>query len=460
MKNWFTYTKIFLLAIVFSVAFSKQGFSQITNNETTDNEQIAMTNSSNSKKPWIGNNAFLYEYLRKIGYSDNNNKVFFRVPVRFWVYSRSSQQILVSEAFLREQINNLNHYYALNNVGIQFYMYPKVTYVNNKRLYILKYMTSGFIQALKTNSKGTINILFTKNIVKKVFGQKVKEYNGVHNAISGAILIRNKNLPTQTLSHEVGHYFGLDHLHNDYHKGKLKQEAVSRTRKHPGLFKSGAICEYNGDGLCDTPAEPKLSNYTDEKCNYIGGVKKDKWGDLYKPSTNNIMSYTSNRECRNHFTKGQIAIMLYTAQHSKYAKYWQASKHVENSFDAQEPNKSKEMAAELKVNAPYENTFHLVKKYDSNYLYYDKNDWFKFTLKNSFYNNAKIILERHSKFAFPKEIKISIYDKNNKLIKQQTVNKANTEIKLGNLRGTYFIDVSNSNPKDYITGYKITVRNL
>ncbi len=450
----FFYTKALNFFLLCSFIFPLQIINaQILKSESLEFDEVL---SENGSKPWIGNNAFLYKYLKKIGYDENKNKVFYRVPVKFWVYRNSKGKKGVSESYLRTRIRELNYYYSKNNVGIQFFMYPEITYIDSDRLHVLKFMSTSFFQALKRRNKGTINVLIAYNLIQKKLGGSIKEYHGVHNSISNTIVIRHK-VASQSLAHEIGHYFGLKHPHNNWKRGKFKQEAVSRTRKHPGLFKSGAICEYNGDGLCDTPAEPNLSKFTDTKCNYTGNIRPDNWGDRYKPNTNNIMSYGKNRECRQHFTKGQIAVMLYTAGRSKYADYWKVSKHAETDFDENEPNNVRKSAAKIKINKIQNNTFHLVKKYNKNIALHDDTDWFRFEVYSS--NSLPFKLKfGKNKYPFPPKILISFY-KDSKFIKSEEVSSVK-EIKLGLLtKGMYYIKVSDVTPQLYITGYDLTIVN-
>ncbi len=95
-----------------------------------------------------------------------------------------------------------------------------------------------------------------------------------------------------TLSHEMGHFFALSHTHGNF---STTTELVD-----------GSNCDYNGDYICDTPADPKLSysnvNYS---CTYTGS-SVDANNDTYVPDEQNLMSY-SRKECRNVFSPQQYA---------------------------------------------------------------------------------------------------------------------------------------------------------
>lgn len=407
-------------------------------------------------KPWKGDNAFLYSYLDNIGYDENKVQVYYRVPVKFWVYRRSSGEGGVSERYLRERIRELNYYYSVNNTGIRFYMHPEISYIDSDRLYVLKFMTTGFRQALRGREKGCINVLITSNLIQRRSGRRPKEYHGVHNGISKNIIIRHK-IASQTLSHEIGHYFGLKHPHQNWKRGKLKQEAVSRTRTHPGLFKSGAVCEYNGDKLCDTPAEPNMSKYTDEDCNYIGYTLTDNWGERYEPDTDNIMSYGANRECRTNFTKGQIAVMLYTAENNKYSKYWDARKNANSAFDIHEPNNTQSTASDISLNTSHGNTFHLMKYARRGPVFYDALDWFHFEIKSEKPAQYVLTIEK-GPYPMPQKMTINFYKEDGFKKAVSAENVQRKEILLGRLdKGHYYIKITNDIRLNYITGYKMAV---
>ncbi len=129
-----------------------------------------------------------------------------------------------------------------------------------------------------------------------------------------------------TLPHEVGHAFDVLHPHrgrcwfgsDNSDCANCHQEAVSRAKIQPvgcGNFSGDKKCEVNGDGLCDTEADPNCfdlvqpvqgSNWEFE---YIG-QDQDNWGEDWAPDVYNIMSY-SLRVARERFSPSQIGIMYY-----------------------------------------------------------------------------------------------------------------------------------------------------
>ncbi len=102
---------------------------------------------------------------------------------------------------------------------------------------------------------------------------------------SNNLVINNFWTMTSTAPHELGHCFSLAHTHET----GWGIENID-----------GSNCQTAGDRICDTPADPELSQ--DEyaflnRCDYIGPNE-------YNPLTDNVMSY-SRWFCRTAFTQGQ-----------------------------------------------------------------------------------------------------------------------------------------------------------
>jgi hypothetical protein len=90
--------------------------------------------------------------------------------------------------------------------------------------------------------------------------------------------------------HEMGHYFNLLHTHETATGNELVDESN---------------CTTAGDLLCDTPADPNLTDKCDNNCNYTG-TGKDANNQVYKPDTHAIMSYAP-KLCRDTFSAQSIA---------------------------------------------------------------------------------------------------------------------------------------------------------
>jgi len=93
---------------------------------------------------------------------------------------------------------------------------------------------------------------------------------------------KSVNEVEKILVHELGHYFGLYHAHHG--EDTPLEEFVTRDDR----------CDYLGDGLCDTPAEPTLFGKVDANCRYNGN-QTDEEGVAYEVNAvrNNFMSYVA-----------------------------------------------------------------------------------------------------------------------------------------------------------------------
>lgn len=101
-----------------------------------------------------------------------------------------------------------------------------------------------------------------------------------------------------TMTHELGHFFGLYHTHGTQNLGCGTDELVD-----------GSNCTMSGDFVCDTPADPNLyyADVDGPTCDYMGTTcdATDVNGELYAPSIENVMSY-SPFFCREGFSQGQL----------------------------------------------------------------------------------------------------------------------------------------------------------
>lgn len=101
----------------------------------------------------------------------------------------------------------------------------------------------------------------------------------------GNVVIGKNCIDVGTISHELGHFFGLKHTFDN---------AI------PELV-DGSNCKTAGDGFCDTPADPykmeSLEPYVDPfTCKFIS-EEKDANGEFYNPDVSNIMSYYGRCIC-------------------------------------------------------------------------------------------------------------------------------------------------------------------
>lgn len=99
--------------------------------------------------------------------------------------------------------------------------------------------------------------------------------------------------------HEMGHYLGLYHTHGKTNNGTTDE------------LVNGSNCLTAGDDVCDTPADPNVYNTTTSNCVYFG-TAQDLNQQSFLPDVGNHMCYAP-KQCRNHFSVGQMNRMAYTA---------------------------------------------------------------------------------------------------------------------------------------------------
>jgi hypothetical protein len=101
----------------------------------------------------------------------------------------------------------------------------------------------------------------------------------------GAVVVADQRTP-QTLSHELGHYLGLCHTHDE----------VSRTARESAAV---PVCKRSGDGICDTATDPGP-----DACGEVAPCDFYCAASAARPDANNLMSYYMH--CRQRFTPEQL----------------------------------------------------------------------------------------------------------------------------------------------------------
>lgn len=133
----------------------------------------------------------------------------------------------------------------------------------------------------------TINLYFASE-VQVTPGSNVAGYAYFPGGPDFIIISKASIGSPKTISHEFGHFFGLYHTFET-------QFGVS--------LANGSNCAGTGDLICDTPADPGLSNFPPPSCQ-LNPPTKDATGEWYVPSIGNIMSYYSDA-CNCGFTTQQ-----------------------------------------------------------------------------------------------------------------------------------------------------------
>ncbi|XMO86901.1 zinc-dependent metalloprotease [Algibacter sp. AS12] len=283
-RNYLVFLSIVLLT---SIAYTQNEMENQCGTVSTT-ESI---NFYNSVKPQI--KALEQDFIqKKLSKKESSKKLLNLIPIKVHIIRNSDGSGGLDISSLENTIANLNEIYA--KAYMQFYFYEDINFIDKNTLEHFN----------KKNEKNLIEANYVSNIINIYFIDYVENeleesLCGYTNSIgkNNVIVIKNSCATNNsTLAHEMGHFFSLEHTHGT-NNSKQTTELVD-----------GSNCDTDGDGICDTPADPKLSNnIINNFCDYTGKLT-DSNGDYYKPDTRNIMSY-SRRGCRNHFSEQQFARM-------------------------------------------------------------------------------------------------------------------------------------------------------
>lgn len=277
------YSGAFLFCANSNAQKSLEACGTVTNSETL--------HYLNSIKPELKKFEQAFLQLKSVA-NKSQAKFINSIPVKAHVIRSSDGTGGICESDLYNAFSNLNTVYA--DAFMSFFLCEGINYINEDELcHLNKGDETNLIE--RYNVPGLINIYFTDDIL----GESDDTLCGyTDNSGRNDVIVLKSSCVTNSssLAHEMGHFFSLIHTHGPDNT-KLTTE-----------FVDGSNCDTDGDGICDTPADPKLtSKNVNNFCEYTG-TEKDAHGDLFAPDAQNIMSY-SLKGCRSHFSNQQLARM-------------------------------------------------------------------------------------------------------------------------------------------------------
>lgn len=230
------------------------------------------------------------------------------IPLKAYSVRKSDGTEGVTTAQLNKALIKLNR--AFLSAGIEFYWADFPQYANNDDYFTCSFQapdsdTETGLRALFKVATDAINIYYV-NSIRFADGNRYAGYSKfpVNNVASNMIVMTYIAIGDVD-THEMGHYFNLYHTHQGTEKGNTDPYAENVAR-----VGSQSNCTVSGDLLCDTPADPRaaLTHYgatiNVKNCAYIG-TAEDIYGERYKPSGENIMSYFPVICRSSYFTKEQ-----------------------------------------------------------------------------------------------------------------------------------------------------------
>lgn len=220
----------------------------------------------------------------------------FQIPVTVHLVRRSNGVTGMTQANIDAMFVTLNTRYQ--GTGMQFFQNGATRNIDNDNMY-LNTDTQGEINAICNTDliPDTLNLYLTNNLrtddgpdpdnlPDSLCGMgSFTSTSGFQAVIIDFACATNAS----TVAHEIGHFFNLFHTHETAHGSECPD---------------GSNCSNNGDDVCDTPADPDLTNLVTPDCAYFGTAMR--CGQLFNPDPTNVMSY-SQKSCRTYFSPGQIA---------------------------------------------------------------------------------------------------------------------------------------------------------
>jgi hypothetical protein len=290
MKIFPTFIKILFTGIIVSLplnTFSQNNSEPICGTVTTSET----LDYFNTLKPQLKNYEATFMSSKK---TEKNSKSISKnyIPIKAHIIRSSDGDGGMDMSVLENIITNLNT--TFGNAFMEFFLCNGINYINNDSFYHFKSnQEQSLVEA--NNVSGVINIYFTETI-ENATNESVCGYTYSKKNYDVIVMQNGCAGNDSSLAHELGHYFSLIHTHGADNTCMTKE------------LVNGNNCSSDGDQICDTPADPKLTiENVNNFCRYIG-TETDSNGEHYKPDTKNIMSY-SMKGCRSQFSEQQLARM-------------------------------------------------------------------------------------------------------------------------------------------------------
>lgn len=274
MKNFYI--------IHFFIFFSFFSFSQEKNCGTEFSEKYVTYLNKNKKKIETLEKQFILNKKTKKSIVLNS------IPVKIHIIRTSSGTGGILESNIKHALEIVNNNFK--NAGLVFFICGKVNYINDSKFYNFESKDESELTS-SNNIPNAINIYFTNTI--SIYTNKVCGYAYYPGGPETILMTNGCTNNGSTLSHEIGHFFGLIHTHGRSNS-ILTSELVN-----------GTNCSIAGDYICDTPADPNLYSNVSNSCFYTGNLV-DANSDPFNPNPKNIMSY-STKNCRTEFSEQQYA---------------------------------------------------------------------------------------------------------------------------------------------------------
>lgn len=237
------------------------------------------------------------------------------IPIKFHLVGESDGSGQVTSSVIYNLFCVLNRDYE--PYDIQFYLQGGIVngirYLNDSRVYDdpNSSTSQNILRNRQLANRNAINVFINSTVQKDepgVLGRFYREDDYIILANSEAIGAKS------SLSHEIGHFFGLSHTFYGWEITEYDCNLPTPTTVYLGAF--GVPVEYvdrnrncfqAADQLCDTPADYNLGLGYSGPCDFQG-CAKDPDGVKVVPQTENMMGYFLT--CISVFSGQQVAVMI------------------------------------------------------------------------------------------------------------------------------------------------------
>lgn len=220
------------------------------------------------------------------------------VPVKFHLAAESDGAGRIEVADVLNQLCALNKEFEAS--GFIFYINSGFNLINNTNVFENPTTATGVARMIRESREegpNSLNIFITQNADRgSIENGTVLGFYSIQN---DWIVIRKSQVGNgeNTLAHEIGHYFSLNHPHIGWESDPWNKS----DHGNPVLIRSingvqielvdKSNCESAGDMVCDTPPDYNFGLTWDTRCPEFDLDVADRNRDTIVPAQNNYMSY-------------------------------------------------------------------------------------------------------------------------------------------------------------------------